>query len=325
MIVYGATHRANIYSRNIIFDYELGRDAGIYTFMPVQLRQTQWADPTPGPMLINSARVFVRGEIIVEYLLDAYIVTYGEIDVEYILGFIVEAICASTVDAVSTATANAQFNTNVFSSTVDAVSSFADQKKVDVEVASKIDVIGAMSALAQYFATMASFLTVVNGFTIDGIEYDVYALNADTFAVSKYAKFNYTSFAECNGRYYAANATGLYEIGADNDAGVDINASIILRREDFDSSRVKRVLRAYLNGTSDGALQLRVITDTGAIRTYTARQPMGAISRTVTVRDMARGTSGHQWQFEVRNQAGDAFELNSFDVYAVLLSRRIKP
>lgn len=171
--------------------------------------------------------------------------------------------------------------------------------------------------------TAPNTILVFSDAIVSGAESTVLAFNAETFAATRYVGYNYVSFATFRGRHYGANVDGLFELTGDSDAGEDIDASIILGRLNFGSSHLKRMYNAYISGVSEGSLSLRVFGDDDKIREYKTKVPLGDIIRYRRV-GIAKGLKMHYWQFEVRNEFGQTFDLHSMDLYPIVLQRRVK-
>lgn len=273
-------------------------------------------------LLLNEAGRLVYGGAAMEYILNAYTKTYGGAAFEYILGLIVEGSFGSTSNITAPVEVNVEYGVAA-GSTGSGTTLFGYERLLDVIAASSAD--GIFQALANLTtdATVASTATIGVTFVFDGAEYDVWVFNAETFAASRYTNYDFNSFAAYQGRYYGANSQGLYELTGATDAGVNIPASIMFGRMNFGTSRLKRMLRAYLGGTSDGKMVLRVVGDDGALRTYKTNVALSDPVRYKRV-DPAKGLSAHYWQFEITNELGQEFALDSLDLYPVILQRRVK-
>lgn len=274
------------------------------------------------PLLINeSGRLVYFGDSM-EYALNAYVKTYFGDSMEYILGLIVEAAFDSSGSINAPVGVNVEYGVAA-GSTGSGTTLFGYERLLDVITASSAAGISQALANLTTEATVASTATIGVTFIFDGAEYDVWVFNAETFAASRYTNYDFNSFAAYQGRYYGANSQGLYELTGATDAGVNIPASIMFGRMNFGTSRLKRVLRAYLGGTSDGKMVLRVVGDNGALRTYKTNVALSDPVRYKRV-DPARGLTAHYWQFEITNEFGQDFALDSLDLYPVVLQRRVK-
>ncbi len=283
-----------------------------------------WNKRSPGlPLLINGTGIYEYGALHLSHALDAYTIEYGALYLSYILGGIVEGTIASTAAATSVVSAICTFNSLVAASTGASESAATIQKIIDEVIAETAAATSAAIANLTLYALIESTASAVFYVRIDGQSYPVWVVNAETFAASRYTNFDFNSFGTINGRSYAANEDGLYELTGDDDAGTDIAASIILGRDRRGSAQVKRSNRVYLHGTSANKLELRVVTDQGDIYTYVTEQEL---SDYVTAQRvvLGRGLTAHYWQLEVRNKAGADFELEQIEVVSLHTSRKIK-
>ncbi len=273
-------------------------------------------------LLLNEAGRLVYGGAAMEYALNAYTKTYGGAVMEYSLGLIVEASFDSSASGTSPIEANVEYGVTAGSSG-SGTSAFALERLIDVFAASSAD--GVFQALANLTtdATVASTATIGVTFSFDGADYDVWVFNAETFAASRYVNYGFDSFAAYQGRYYGTNSQGLYELTGATDEGVNIPGSLMFGQMNFGTSRPKRMLRAYLGGTSDGKMVMRVVGEDGGIRTYKTNVPLGDSPSYKRI-DPAKGLSAHYWQFEITNEDGQDFALDNLDLYPVILQRRVK-
>lgn len=290
-----------------------------YSAFPVNWQ----AQSSAHALLLNATGLLVYGGATIEYVLNAFAKTYGGAAIEYILGFIVEADFVSSGAGTAPFVPNVEYVTNTVASSGAGTTLVAVERLIDSIVASTATGIGTTLTNLTSDVFVASTANTAVVFAFEGEEYDVWVFNADTFAASRYVNFNFNSFAAYRGRYYGANAAGLYELSGDTDAGAVIAASLTLGRMNFGTSQLKHVFRAYLSGTSEGKLVLRVVGDDGAVRTYKTNVPLGDIINYKRV-DPAKGLSAHYWQFSIENELGQDFALDSMDIYPVVLQRRVK-
>jgi hypothetical protein len=88
---------------------------------------------------------------------------------------------------------------------------------------------------------------------------DVWAVNLATNGSTSYAGFVFNSFANIGGRYFGANANGVFELDGDDDAGVPIDAAISLGSKDFGSAQKKTLVECFVTmaGSAPLAMKLR--------------------------------------------------------------------
>lgn len=148
-------------------------------------------------------------------------------------------------------------------------------------------------------------------------------LNLSNRVVSRYADYGLGSICTLNGVVYGASKTGgIYTIGGDDDAGVDIDASIVLGETDFGSSEHKSIPDLYLEMRCDGEMEVLSSFDEVAPTTYTVDAPLTDKMEMVRVK-MGRGDKGGQWQGTIRNKDGADFNIQSIGMLVEVLSRRL--
>lgn len=147
--------------------------------------------------------------------------------------------------------------------------------------------------------------------------------NTVTAALSEYDDFDFTSFCEYKGAYYAAGPSGLYRIElGDTDAGVPIDASFSTGDLDFDSEMQKRISDFYMGLRTKGDLTLNIATDEGDPVEYTlAPYAVETLKQRRVI--TAKGARGKYWRFEVANTDGCDFEVDTMNVAVVPGARRI--
>lgn len=178
----------------------------------------------------------------------------------------------------------------------------------------------ALQALLSANAVTSVTANSVQSFGAEGGS--VWVVNAESGGSSRYEQYEFNSFAKIDGKYYGARADGIYLLEGDTDAGAPINASINFGRKNFGgtATQLMRLENCYLGMSSTGRMVLRVTAD-GKTFDYVARR---ASADMATQRvDIGRGLRANFFEFELYNQNGDDFDLNSIEFAAVVLSRRI--
>ena len=148
------------------------------------------------------------------------------------------------------------------------------------------------------------------------------AMHTEAMALSTYSNFPFNSFAAFNGVYLGAYAGGIFTLGGDTDNGALIQAAARVGITDFSTSFLKRVDRIYVGYRTDGQLILRVITDEFKQRDYRLAPQNEAGLHGNHVR-LGKGLEARYWQFEVRNQGGAYFDLNTIELKPTKLRRRV--
>lgn len=147
-----------------------------------------------------------------------------------------------------------------------------------------------------------------------------WAVNADTSASSRYERYGFNSFARLNGVAYGAKEGGIYRLEGDDDAGEPIRASAHFGKQDFGTQHLKHVPYVYAGVSSSGGVFLRVGDGKDAF-IYKVRRnhPEQRTQRF----DLGKGLRASYFTFELYNENGADFELDTVRFDVVPLSRRI--
>lgn len=144
------------------------------------------------------------------------------------------------------------------------------------------------------------------------------------FPESDIRGWTFNSFFAVDGHYYGVNATGIYELIGDDDAGTDIDLDLMFGLIDPGNGLLSRMEDAQLGITTDGTLYLGVRTTVGGsqqehwyeLETVTANAPREVIQ------PIGKGLKGLYWQFRLQNVDGASLQLDQLRVYPIILSRR---
>ncbi len=149
-------------------------------------------------------------------------------------------------------------------------------------------------------------------------------LNLATQASYHYANYDFTGFATQGDRQFACKVDGIYELVGDTDADAPIDAQITTGLLDFGEPALKTVTAAYLGYRASGALTLTVsVGQSGGAQTVRyglAETP--AVPVTARIK-LGKGVKARYWQWQLANDAGADFELETLDLLPVVLQRRI--
>lgn len=144
--------------------------------------------------------------------------------------------------------------------------------------------------------------------------------------ISEYDNFTFNSLTQYKNKFYGTSDTGLYLMGADDDAGAPITAQLASLMLDFGTSRLKRMLNAYLGYTSANELVLKVRSVSDGVLSehwYKAR-PVGTADAPRENRvTIGKGLRSRYWQFELTNVGGGDFEVDQIELYPLVLNRRV--
>lgn len=181
-----------------------------------------------------------------------------------------------------------------------------------------------LGATIQYSAIMQALMNSVietfAGVPVLAEQGDVWVINDDTGASANYESYGFTSYAKFQDRYYGVKADGVYLLEGDTDAGAPIRSSISLGRHDFGTTARKAIPNCYIGLSSSGDVFLKVVADdqTYFYKTVRSNDEM----RTQRVQ-LGRGLKATHLVFEVYNEAGADFEIDSIEFEVARLDRRI--
>lgn len=152
-------------------------------------------------------------------------------------------------------------------------------------------------------------------------QYYALALALEELGLSEYTNFAFNSLAWFNGVPLAAGETGIYELLGATDAGAAIAATVRMGTTDFGTSHLKRVPACYLGYRSAGELKVILLADEAQQQTVTVAAG-AAEARTHRVK-LGRGIKGRYFTVEIQNVNGADFDLDTVELQAEPLSRRV--
>jgi len=158
----------------------------------------------------------------------------------------------------------------------------------------------------------------------DGV-YTAMVLNTESLGVTEYTNYPFNSFGRMGQTYLGATDSAIYALNGASDDGTNIDAVIRSGMTNFGTNLYKRVPRAYLGYTSDGALIMKTLSTSGGVKTErwyeltprTADAPTGARIK------LGRGVKATYWQFELVNKSGADFDISSLQLFPMILNRRV--
>jgi hypothetical protein len=146
-------------------------------------------------------------------------------------------------------------------------------------------------------------------------------LNAKTGGVTTYDGCPFDSYAVFGGSTLGAGKDGIYLLDGPDDDGADIAASFRTAPLDLGLPGLKRLRELHLTMTSTGPLTVKVISDDGLTRYYTAPSTRGVLG-TERVKT-GRGVRGRRFSIEVQNVDGCDMEIERMEAAADVTGRRI--
>lgn len=157
--------------------------------------------------------------------------------------------------------------------------------------------------------------------------YTAWVMNTNTRAVSSYSNIPFNSFAMFGGQWLAAGPGGIYVMGGDTDSGAPILARLRTGLINFgNEDKLFRVDRAYIGGTIQGDVLLKVIATTleGCIfeQIYRLKPDRRSELRRHGT-DIGRGFRSVYWTFELLTDAqGAQFQITDLTPLPLELTGR---
>lgn len=155
----------------------------------------------------------------------------------------------------------------------------------------------------------------------------VWALNVDTNASSRYDNYVFQSLATRQGRLYGTKPDGVYLLEGDDDAGAPILASFATGNLNFPSDKdpaqagaLKRFASIYMGVAADKSMYLKIVSG-GREFLYVSRTSNANMMQQRV--DPGLGLRSTYYSFEVYNQQGSDFDLESIEFIPIKLSRRV--
>lgn len=179
--------------------------------------------------------------------------------------------------------------------------------------------------IGQVSLTLPMLVMQATGFHRDvapGATADTFVLQTMTSSLTQYDNYPFNSFARFNGVYLGAKDDGIFALSGATDAGVAIDAYARVGKTDMATSKLKRVDKCYVGYKADGDMILRVTTEDSEVRDYRV-SATGYNQLHTNVVKLGRGLEARYWQFELRNQNGANFELDTLEMLPIPLRRRL--
>lgn len=142
--------------------------------------------------------------------------------------------------------------------------------------------------------------------------------NTLTNAVTTFDGYNFTSFAEFNGAYYAAGPDGLFQLDV-HDSAEPVVGIITTGSTDFGSPQLKRASDFYLALRSASDVTLRVTTDELDPYEYVISSDLPTLTQRRS--PIGKGARGKYWQFEL--ECSSEFDYDTMNVEVAETARRI--
>lgn len=149
---------------------------------------------------------------------------------------------------------------------------------------------------------------------------DTWVVNINTGASTTYSGYDFNSFCERDGEYFAANDQGIHRLSGDTDNGEKIRAAIQFGDVDLSRSSFKGISECYIGVKTSGQLVLRVVAH-GKEYFYESQRLSELMRehRFVT----GKGLRANYLTLELYNKDGVDFELDKVEFRAVHKTRRV--
>jgi hypothetical protein len=192
-----------------------------------------------------------------------------------------------------------------------------------VTLTSQLGIRGDWNVSKAIYELLSNYLGISGkGPQLDNAEdlFETWVVNMDTKASTRYEQFDFNSFAFVDGHYFGAQQDGVYLLEGDDDHGDPIRASINFGLQNFGTSLMKHVPDVYVGVASDGRLVLKVKSD--AETYFYTQRDASEFTRTQRF-DLGRGLRNSFFEFELFNQDGGDFDMESIEFVVVTMSRRV--
>lgn len=175
--------------------------------------------------------------------------------------------------------------------------------------------------------TLSDGIQLSAAYVSPGGTFTTWAVNTRTGYTTEYTNWQFNSFAQINGKYIGANATGLYELNGESDSGINIVADIKSGLMQLGGSNFTSFKAAYLGvrGSSttlvDGAAGqffLKLKTGDGRFFTY----EINARDMKTTKVNLGKGLRARYFSYQLTS-TGQDFDLDSIEFLPIVEQRRV--
>lgn len=149
-----------------------------------------------------------------------------------------------------------------------------------------------------------------------------WVMNTETAAPSWYSNWQFSDMMQVGDRVFAVGPEGLVELGAQTDAGEEIDARLQYGFMDFGAEQKKRVDTFMFGYTADGLMSVTVGTYGQQEYEYLMERRDADSPRNNRIRP-GKGLNARYWRIEVANTDGCDFDIDSVTADVVPSSRRL--
>lgn len=174
------------------------------------------------------------------------------------------------------------------------------------------------NATGAYALSVETLVEVLTGIKFINDYLDGWAYNLTNGAPSKYEGFNFNSFAKVGSQYFGANESGLHVLSGDKDGVKNIDALVATGTPG--NKGVFRVDGVYAGMRSETPMRLTCRVES---KNYSyVFEKATPVMEPVRAKP-GKGLRGRYWQFEVSNQDGGDFEIDSLEVSIAPATRKL--
>ena len=219
----------------------------------------------------------------------------------------------------------------VFDLTVDATSTLTQTTNVDLDLL-EFDIDAASTLLLRPGVAdislfeleavhgLADVIALIDFETVDEDALVVettkaYSMNLLHGEITVYSNYAFDRVVRLNGDYYGIKTDGLYLLRGADDDGLKIAGTIKTGRMDFATAKLKRVPYVYLDSQHKTSVQ-----------PFAENVSLGRFNSTHEGRRtrLPRGANARFWSFRVSNVNGGELDLRSLEIYANVLTRKVR-
>lgn len=173
-------------------------------------------------------------------------------------------------------------------------------------------------------ATLPMLRVAAEAVGIDSALFHGWVINTRTKGLSRYANFNFNSFANFNGMVLAAGANGVVVLGGADDNGVKIPSTITTSVSDYSSDQLKKIPRLYADYYAPAGMTISPSAPGMENFTYSL-VPLTSWDKRIQQRraTLGMGLKASFWQFTIKNINGGDFRLEALTVFPEVSDRKV--
>lgn len=182
--------------------------------------------------------------------------------------------------------------------------------------------VGTLAIAVPMFRLRLVAQAAAQAISLDAAALNTIVMHTERQALTQYSNFQFNSYASFAGKYLGAKSDGIYELAGDTDGGTAIAATVRGGISDLSSSHLKHVDRVYVGYRATARMILGIITDEVVRREYAVKGWNIPGLHGTHVR-LGLGVVARYWQFELRNDNGADFTVDTIELKPRVLKRRV--